>query len=62
MDNIDIAKRQNWHHIVQYPGASTRSVVELTIGHLIASTRHITTADRTLRNGNGQRNNCEDLR
>ena len=33
------------------PGASTRSVVELTIGHLIASTRHIATADRTLRNG-----------
>ena len=33
------------------PGASTRSVVELTIGHLIASTRHIVTADRRLRNG-----------
>jgi phosphoglycerate dehydrogenase-like enzyme len=33
------------------PGASTKSVVELTIGHLIASTRFVARADRTLRSG-----------
>ena len=52
MDNIDIAEATKIGITVcNTPGASTRSVVELTIGHLIASTRHITTADRTLRNG-----------
>ena len=52
VDNIDIAEAtKNGITVCNTPGASTRSVVELTIGHLIASTRHITTADRTLRNG-----------
>ncbi|DAC11888.1 MAG TPA: 3-phosphoglycerate dehydrogenase [Candidatus Poseidoniales archaeon] len=52
VDNIDIAEATKIGITVcNTPGASTRSVVELTIGHLIASTRHITTADRTLRNG-----------
>ena len=53
VDNIDIHEAtKNGITVCNTPGASTRSVVELTIGHLIASTRHITTADRTLRNGN----------
>ena len=52
VDNIDIGEATKKGIIVcNTPGASTRSVVELTIGHLIASTRHIATADRTLRNG-----------
>ena len=52
VDNIDIAEARKWGITVcNTPGASTRSVVELTIGHLIASTRHIARADRTLRNG-----------
>ena len=52
VDNIDIDEAsKKGITVCNTPGASTRSVVELTIGHLIASTRHITTADRTLRNG-----------
>mgnify|MGYP001200672052 FL=1 len=52
VDNIDIAEAtRRGITVCNAPGASTRSVVELTIGHLIASTRHITTADRRLRNG-----------
>ena len=52
VDNIDVDTATK-HGIVvcNTPGASTKSVVELTIGHLLASTRHIATADRTLRNG-----------
>ena len=52
VDNIDIVEAtKKGITVCNTPGASTRSVVELTIGHLIASTRHIATADRTLRNG-----------
>ena len=52
VDNIDIPEAtKKGITVCNTPGASTRSVVELTIGHLIASTRHITRADRTLRNG-----------
>ena len=52
MDNIDIeAATKNGIIVCNTPGASTRSVVEITIGHLIASTRNIVTADRTLRDG-----------
>ena len=52
VDNIDIEAATNHGIIVcNTPGASTRSVVEMTIGHLIASTRNIVTADRTLRDG-----------
>ena len=52
IDNIDLDTATK-HGIVvcNTPGASTKSVVELTIGHLLASTRHIATADRTLRKG-----------
>ncbi len=52
VDNIDLDTATK-HGIVvcNTPGASTKSVVELTIGHLLASTRHIATADRTLRKG-----------
>jgi D-3-phosphoglycerate dehydrogenase len=52
VDNIDIeAATKNGIIVCNTPGASTRSVVEITIGHLIASTRNIVTADRTLRDG-----------
>jgi D-3-phosphoglycerate dehydrogenase len=52
VDNIDIDEAtKNEIVVCNTPGASTRSVVELTIGHLIASTRNITTADRNLRAG-----------
>jgi len=52
VDNIDISVATELGIVVcNTPGASTRSVVEMTMGHLIASTRNIATADRTLRNG-----------
>ena len=52
VDNIDINEAtHNGITVCNTPGASTRSVVEFTIGHLLSSTRHITTADRALRNG-----------
>ena len=53
VDNIDLAAATNAGILVcNTPGSSTQSVVELTIGHLLASTRHIATADRDLRQGN----------
>ena len=52
VDNIDIPTASECQIVVcNTPGASTSSVVELTIGHLIASVRHVAKADRTLRLG-----------
>lgn len=52
VDNIDIeSASENSVMVCNTPGASTKSVVELTIGHLIASTRFVARADRTLRSG-----------
>ncbi len=52
VDNIDVvAATEHGIVVCNTPGASTRSVVELTMGHLLASARHIATADRTLRQG-----------
>jgi len=52
VDNIDIeAATRNGVVVCNTPGASTNGVVELTIGHLIASTRFVARADRTLRTG-----------
>ena len=52
VDNIDIeAATRNGVVVCNTPGASTNSVVELTIGHLIASTRFVARADRALRAG-----------
>ena len=53
VDNIDLDAATNAGILVcNTPGSSTQSVVELTIGHMLASTRHIATADRDLRQGN----------
>ena len=50
IDNIDMAAASSNGVIVcNTPGASTRSVVELTMGHLLACARFIPKADRTLR-------------
>ena len=52
VDNIDLDAATGAGILVcNTPGSSTQSVVELTIGHLLASTRHIPTADRNLRCG-----------
>ncbi|MDP6869801.1 MAG: hydroxyacid dehydrogenase [Candidatus Poseidoniaceae archaeon] len=52
VDNIDLEAAGNAGiMVVNAPRASTQSVVELTIGHLLSSLRHIARADRSLRNG-----------
>ena len=50
VDNIDLKAAGNAGiMVVNAPNASTQSVVELTIGHLLSSVRHITKSDRGLR-------------
>ena len=52
VDNIDIETATvNEITVCNTPRASTRSVVEMTLAHLLASCRNITTADRKLRQG-----------
>ena len=52
VDNIDLNAASNLGiPVVNAPRASTQSVVELTVAHLLGSLRHIPTADRTLRSG-----------
>lgn len=52
VDNIDIDAATEKNIVVcNTPRASTKSVVEMTIAHLLASCRNIATADRKLRNG-----------
>ena len=52
VDNIDIQiATENNITVCNTPRASTRSVVEMTIAHLLASCRNIAIADRKLRNG-----------
>ena len=52
VDNIDIdAASKIGVPVVNAPRASTQSVVELTVGHLLSSLRFIPRADRSLRSG-----------
>ena len=52
VDNIDInAATENNITVCNTPRASTKSVVEMTIAHLLASCRKITIADRKLKEG-----------
>ncbi len=52
VDNIDIgAATEQGIMVVNAPRASTQSVVELTIGHLLASIRHIPRAHAGLQSG-----------
>lgn len=52
VDNIDLhAATKSGIVVCNTPKASTNSVVELTIGHLLASCRHIPRGDRGLRDG-----------
>lgn len=52
VDNIDLeAAGAAGIKVVNAPRASTHSVVELTLGHLLSSLRHIAKADRSLRDG-----------
>ena len=52
VDNIDLlAAGKAGIPVVNAPVASTQSVVELTIGHLLACVRNIAKSDRSMRNG-----------
>lgn len=56
VDNIDLeAASEKGIIVVNAPMASTQSVVELTIGHLLASTRKLAECDRGLREGKWQK-------
>jgi D-3-phosphoglycerate dehydrogenase len=53
VDNIDLSAATAAGILVcNTPGSSTHSVVEMTIGHLLTSVRHLATGDRDLRAGN----------
>ena len=52
VDNIDLPTAGRLGiPVVNAPRASTQSVVELTLGHLLACIRHLPRADRSLRQG-----------
>ena len=52
VDNIDLsAATKNGVLVCNTPGSSTQSVVELTIGHLLASVRHIRAGTQSLGGG-----------
>lgn len=52
VDNIDLAAAGSANiPVVNAPRASTQSVVELTIGHLLSSVRHVAKSDRSMREG-----------
>ena len=52
VDNIDLdIASKSGMVVVNAPLASTQSVVELTISHLLASIRHLPKSDRSLRSG-----------
>lgn len=56
VDNIDLAEAtKQGIAVVNAPRASTQSVVELTIGHLISSIRHIPLANEGMRLGKWQK-------
>ena len=52
VDNIDLSAAGLANiPVVNAPRASTQSVVELTIGHLLSSVRHVAKSDRSMRDG-----------
>ena len=52
VDNIDLeAATEAGILVCNTPISSTQSVVEITIGHLLTSVRHLATGDRDLREG-----------
>ncbi len=60
VDNIDLEAATNANILVcNTPSSSTQSVVELTLGHLLSSVRHIPTADRDLREGQWTKSNLK---
>ena len=52
VDNIDLSAAGSINiPVVNAPRASTQSVVELTIGHLLSSVRNVAKSDRSMRDG-----------
>ena len=60
VDNIDLETAGELGiPVVNAPRASTQSVVELTLGHLLASIRHLPRADRSLRDGRWEKSDMK---
>jgi len=56
LDNIDVkAAEAKGIKVINTPGANSISVAELTIGLMIACSRHIARGTIDLKNGNGQK-------
>ncbi len=60
VDNIDVrAATARRISVVNAPTASTISVAELAIGHMISLARHLPEADRTMKDGNWEKKRFE---
>ncbi len=62
VDNIDVeAASKKGIYVVNSPGGSTRSVAELTIGHMLSLARHIPRADRSMREGKWEKKKLKGI-
>ncbi len=62
MDNIDVeAASRRGIYVVNSPGGSTRSVAELTLGHMLSLARHIPYADRSMREGRWEKKKLKGM-
>ena len=62
VDNIDVeAASRKGIYVVNSPGGSTRSVAELTIGHMLCLARHIPYADRSIREGKWEKKKLKGI-
>lgn len=60
VDNIDIeTAAKNGIKVVNSPTGATASVAELAVGHIIALSRHITKADKTMKQGKWEKKNLK---
>jgi len=62
VDNIDVeAASRRGIYVVNSPGGSTRSVAELTLGHMLSLARHIPRADRSMREGKWEKKKLKGI-
>lgn len=62
VDNIDVkTASEKGIYVVNSPGGSTRSVAELTIGHMLSLARHIPYADRSIREGKWEKKKLKGI-
>ncbi|HEC88408.1 MAG TPA: hydroxyacid dehydrogenase, partial [Thermoplasmata archaeon] len=62
VDNIDVkTASEKGIYVVNSPGGSTRSVAELTVGHMLCLARHIPYADRSIREGKWEKKKLKGI-